>query len=694
MRTLITTACLALCMSKGAFSQQEVMRQNWCGSVEAMEKHFLNHPELKQGFEAYQAQANSEQNLPQQRTAAATYTIPVVFHVLHQYGVENISDAQINDQMAIFNRDFNRQNADTTVVIPPFKNLIGDVHFAFQLAKKDPNGNCTSGINRYYDANTASWTGQASDYLYTWDSRKYLNIYVVRSIASGAAGYAYYPGSLSLSDDMDAILILSNYVGSIGTSSVGKSRALTHEVGHWFNLQHVWGNTNNPGVACGNDQVSDTPITKGFTSCPTQATSDNCTAGIYENYQNYMDYSYCSVMFTPGQATRMTNAINNGVVGRNNLSSASNLNATGISPVANCAPKADFTSNKQVVCVNQSVNYSDISNISAPTSWNWTFPGGSPSTSSVQNPTVTYNAPGTYSVLLTASNANGSTSETKVNYITVVNTPQTASLQEGFETGAIPNTTWSVRNTASFGSNWQQTAAASASGSKSAKVDQSIEAGTSVELYSPTYNFAAMPGVALTMKWAGAERDTSTHASNDILSVQFSTNCGATWSPRINRNIKTGSLGVSALQTGGNFVPAPSQFYQDNVPLAGLTSEPNVMFKFKFTAEYGMSNNFYLDDINLTSVTGIAELPLISTIQIFPNPASDLVTVEFDLADDKNINVEMKDVLGRLIKTGTSSFLQAGHHQIHIPLGDVAKGIYFISVSSNAQVLTKKLVIE
>jgi hypothetical protein len=107
-----------------------------------------------------------------------------------------------------------------------------------------------------------------------------------------------------------------------------------------------------------------------------------------------------------------------------------------------------------------------------------------------------------------------------------------------------------------------------------------------------------------------------------------------------------------------------------------------------------MSNNFYLDDINLTSATGIAEIPLVSNIQIFPNPASDLVTVEFDLVDDKNISVEMKDVLGRLIKTGERSYLQAGHHQISMPLGDVAKGIYFISVNSHAQVLTKKLVIE
>lgn len=693
MKKLLSTTVLAMSLVNTAFSQQ-VTRPNWCGSIEAMDAHFMASPELKARFEAYQHAADAEQNLPQQRAAAASYTIPVVFHILHQYGVENISDAQINDQIAIFNRDFNRQNADTSVVITPFKNLIGDVHFAFALAKKDPNGNCTSGINRYYDTNTASWTGNPADYIYTWDPTRYLNIYVVRSIASGAAGYAYYPGSLSNGDDMDAILILSNYVGSIGTSSVGKSRALTHEVGHWFNLQHVWGNTNNPGVACGNDQVSDTPITKGFTSCPLQANSDVCNAGVYENYQNYMDYSYCSVMFTPGQATRMTNAINNGVVGRNNLSSASNLSFTGITPAALCAPNAIFSANRQVVCVNQSVNFSDMSNISTPTSWNWTFQGGSPATSSVQNPTVSYSTPGIYSVSLTASNSNGSTSVSMVNYVTVIAAPQTASLQEGFETSAIPNTTWSVRNMAGFSTNWQQTPAAQASGSKSAKVDQSIASGTSVELYSPTYNFASMPGVALSLKWAGAERDTSTHNSFDIFSVQFSTDCGATWSPRLNRTIKTGNLGVSPLQESGSFIPASSQFYQENVPLAGLTSEPNIMFKLKFTAETGSSNHFYIDDINLTSLTGIAETPLLSNVRFFPNPASQLVNIEFDLVEKKDVSIDIKDMLGRVIQSIGEQTLTAGHQLLTVPLNHMASGVYFLSLNSASQITTQKLIIE
>ncbi len=593
-----------------------------------------------------------------------------------------------------FNRDYNLQNADTSVVITPFKNLLGNIHFTFVLAKKDPAGNCTSGIDRFYDSNTTSWHGNYTDYSYTWDPTKYLNIYVVKAIASGAAGYAYYPGSLAYGSDMDGIVILSDYVGSIGTSQISHSRALTHEAGHWFNLEHTWGNTNNPGVACGDDQVGDTPDTKGFTSCPTEAASQICNAGVSENYQNYMDYSYCSVMFTPGQAQRMTAAVNASIVGRNNLSSVSNLSFTGITPAASCAPSANFTANKQIVCVGQTVSFTDISNISTPTSWNWAFQGGTPSTSSVQNPTVSYSTPGTYSVQLTSSNAAGSSSpEVKINYITVNAAPVTGSLQEGFEGSSVPNATWSVRNLSFLPTNWQQTSLAAATGNKSVMVSETVDAGTIVEMYSPSYNFGGMPGVALTLKWAGAERNTASTTSFDVFTVQFSTNCGLTWSPRLTRNIKTGTNGLSGV-VSGNFTPTSSQFVQENVVLAGLTTEASIMFKLRFVAESGGSNNFYIDDINLTSLTGLEEEYQVSNIELYPNPATDQINIAFDLIADNTVDIDVKDVLGRTVKSTATSQLQAGHHESFVSLSDVSKGIYFVSIKTHTNVITKKIIIE
>ncbi|MBA3683473.1 MAG: hypothetical protein H0W73_20250, partial [Bacteroidetes bacterium] len=313
MRILFLWA--AILFAANFFSQSHL-----CGSTEAQNEWFAQHPELKIKYDKLQQEA-SDLDKEQYKTgykqtdllqktsavAASIYTIPVVFHILHQGGSENITDAQVIDAIKILSRDYNKQNADTSLVVPQFTNSIGNSKIQFELATIDPTGNCTNGIIRHWDAKTA-WTSGFGDYIYSWPRAKYLNIYVVKTIASGAAGYTYLPGS-GVPAAVDAIVILSSYVGSIGSGNVGTSRALTHEVGHWLNLPHVWGGTNQPGVACGNDGVSDTPVTKGFTSCAL-GNAIICNAGITENVQNYMDYSYCSRMFTNGQAVRMTTALN------------------------------------------------------------------------------------------------------------------------------------------------------------------------------------------------------------------------------------------------------------------------------------------------------------------------------------------------------------------------------------------------
>ncbi len=671
------------------------VNQNWCGSIEAMEKNFINHPELRTQFETIQNNLNQMGNVSSEgKTAVANYTIPVVFHVLHVSGYENISDAQIQDQISIFNRDFNLQNADTSVVITPLKNVIGDAKITFQLAKLDPNGNCTSGIDRFYDTKTNSWEGDYQDYIYTWDPTMYLNFYVVKGIASGAAGYAYYPGSLGTGSPMDGIVILQNYVGSIGTGNVNQSRALTHEVGHWLNLQHTWGNTNNPGVACGNDAVNDTPVTKGFTSCSSLTASQICNPGISENYQNYMDYSYCCVMFTNQQCVRMTNALNSSAGARNNLSTSTNLAATGITPAAVCAPIALFKSDKQIICLGQSLAYTDLSNVATPTNWSWIFEGGSPNTSSVQNPTVTYNNPGTYSVQLIAGNGVGNSSpEIKIGYITVLPAPVSASLIEGFETSALPNSTWMLRNVSSSNTNWQQTNTAFASGNNSAFVSESAAPSSTVDLYSPTYDFGSSPNLALTFKWAGAERDQTT-TSSDALSLYFSTNCGATWVPRLSKFIKSSSAGVSGV-VNGNFAPTPSQFHQEVISIGNLSTYNNVLLRFRYVTELGSSNNFYLDDINLSSITNLKEkYNNVLNFSVFPSPANENISVTFDLLEEKKVEITLIDILGKTVKYIAKQQLNNGNHTLTIPVHDLSKGIYFVKLNVDELTTTEKIIVQ
>lgn len=194
------------------------------------------------------------------------FIIPVVFHILHQNGPENIPDARIHEAMAILNRDYRKLNDDTNMVIPVYRDLIADIRIQFKLASFDPWGNCTNGIDRIYTHETQ--VGDAACKLNQWDRSRYLNIWTVKAISSGAAGYSMYPTAVNgYGYWMDGIVALYDYIGTSAPSSEYKSRTLTHEVGHWLALPHTWGSTNDPTVACGDDGIDDTPVTKGHDNC-------------------------------------------------------------------------------------------------------------------------------------------------------------------------------------------------------------------------------------------------------------------------------------------------------------------------------------------------------------------------------------------------------------------------------------------
>ncbi|MFN7295115.1 MAG: M43 family zinc metalloprotease, partial [Bacteroidota bacterium] len=472
-----------------------------CGTYDANKAIEMIDPE---GYRLEREKLEQEtMEFAQRKSSAATYTIPVVFHILHLYGTENISDAQIFDAMEVINRDFNKQNADTANTIGAFAGIAANVGIEFKLAKLDPQGNCTNGIDRIYSAYTN--VGDEDAKLNQWPRNKYLNIWVVKDISSGAAGYSQYPSNFGAASD--GIMILHTYVGSIGTGSPSRSRALTHEIGHWLNLAHPWGNSNTPGVASNcniDDGVTDTPNTIGWTSCNLNGTS----CGSLDNVQNFMEYSYCSTMFTNGQKTRMVAALNSSTASRNNLSTAANLTATGVNSNTVCAPDADFYSLTPAVCVNSSVNFVDNSSLGAATSWNWTFPGGSPATSTDQSPVVTYATPGTYSVSLTVSNANGSNSVTKNSYVTVESTTAditTPTFFEGFENltlGAANG--WSTTNLGG-GSAWATTTATAYTGSKSVRLNNiSNTPGFIDELITPSIDLTQFTSPRLYYKVAYA----------------------------------------------------------------------------------------------------------------------------------------------------------------------------------------------
>lgn len=632
----------------------------------------------------------------QNRSAnAVIYTIPVVFHILHTYGTENISDAQVLDALNILTRDYNKQNADTANIVSAFQGIAANVGIVFKLAKLDPQGNCTNGIDRIYTPLTNIADDDAK--LNPWPRNKYLNIWVAKGIASGAAGYSMYPSSVSGNNaaDIDGVMILHNYIGSIGTGSASRSRALTHEVGHWLNLAHPWGNSNTPGAASNcniDDNVNDTPNTVGWTTCNLNGAS--CGSAI-DNVQNYMEYSYCSNMFTNGQRTRLLAALNSNTASRSSLWTANNLNATGVNTNTVCSPVADFFAESQQLCANGTVDFFDNTNLSTATSWLWSFPGGTPSSSTLQSPTVQYTTPGTYSVSLTVSNASGSDGITKNSYVVVL--PSTADITvpnftESFETLTInAASNWTINNI-DGGNAWLITSTAGYTGSKSMKLNNiTSNPGSTDEFITPSMDLTQFVNPRLYYRIAYASL-TGTNNQPNSLQILSSVDCGKTWGAR--RSYSESTLATVAAQNAAFTPTNQNQWRQDNINLSLFTGYSNIQFKFKF--ESGEGNNIYIDDINIDHTTELTELEnLKNNFRIFPNPAENEAVLYFATASNALVNVKIVDVLGKEIYTKNMGQLVEGNHNLILNKDIIhTAGVYFVQLSVNDAILTNKFILK
>ncbi len=249
------------------------------------------------------------------RTAATLYTIPVVVHVLYNTAAQNISDAQIQSQIDVLNKDFSRTNTDAGNTPGAFAGVAADFQIRFQLATRDPNGNTTTGILRksttktYFEYGGADVNGvfvkqsaQGGDD--AWNTTQYLNMWVCNfgGSSSSLLGYATFPSDAGTFKD--GVVMGYKYFGvnpSLG-GVFGYGRTATHEVGHWLNLRHIWGDAN-----CGNDLVSDTPTQQtsngGCPNFPKVSCSNGANGDMFMNYMDYVD-DQCMNMFTNGQKTR------------------------------------------------------------------------------------------------------------------------------------------------------------------------------------------------------------------------------------------------------------------------------------------------------------------------------------------------------------------------------------------------------
>ncbi len=673
-----------------------------CGEAEMYSKALREHPELVQTRnQLEQFTQEYVQNQTSSRTSSQTvYVIPLVFHIIHNYGPENISDAQIYNEMVQLNKDYRKLNSDTSLIISQFKTIAADCHIEFRLAQIDPNGKCTNGIDRI--PSLLTYNAGDNSKLNQWSPSKYLNIWVVATLSGDLAGYAYLPGAMPKSAD-DGVVILSTYIGNIGTGNPETSRALTHEIGHCLNLYHPWGPTNSPGVSCaGSDNVNDTPDTQGFNFCPsTLSQAEVCNPPTVENYQNYMEYSYCSEMFTAGQAARMQATLNSGVASRSSLWQPSNLIATGVNidTTVNNLCTADFSASRLVFCEGGNTTFTDNSWNGTPTSWNWSFPGGSPSTGTTSQVEVMYPAAGTYDVSLTVSNGTSSPAITKSGFITVFATTaeHVAPFTEGFESGPVPNNNWTVNNVTSDNKyTWTTTNTVGYSSSSSVFINNfDSDSSSYSQLISPTIDLTTISNPKLYYRVAYAQSNAS---STDKLSVFVSSNCGANWGAA--RQSKSGSVlsTVSPQVESSAFTPnSASQWRLDSVPLTLYASDKNVRIMFQFTN--GSGNNIYLDDINISSsnnITGMNDLVESALdFTIYPNPSENKSTVNFSLVNSAKVSVQVFNVLGKdVADLVESQNLVSGNYKYAFNASELNSGVYFVKLLIDDQLFVKKVVVK
>ena len=235
--------------------------------------------------------------------------VPVVVHVVWNTPDQNISDAQVASEIDVLNADFRRTNPDADNTPAPFLPLATDARVEFFLATVGPDGSQTTGIERRqtsvtgFDSDDAVKSA-ASGGMDAWPAGDYLNLWAC-PLGGGLLGYAQFPGGPAATD---GVVILQSAFGTTGTAAApfDLGRTATHEIGHWLNLNHIWGDD---GTGCaGTDNVDDTPNQGGPNTgkppFPTISCSNGPDGDMFMNYMDYVDDA-AMFMFSTGQVARM-----------------------------------------------------------------------------------------------------------------------------------------------------------------------------------------------------------------------------------------------------------------------------------------------------------------------------------------------------------------------------------------------------
>lgn len=689
-----TIGCISDQVNRAVFETSQEARD----AREALEKYTAEY------IANYKKTTNSSS-----RSVDSVMVVPVVFHILHEGGSTNLTDADIINEVVHMNQYYSKSNPELPTTKSDYINLVGDVQIEFRLAGKDPDGHCTNGIIRHYTQ--ATYNASDNNKLNPWPREQYLNIWVAQTLKGNQQVLAFsrYPSSVINyvnNQIIDGILSKNTEI-----NTTGRSRStIAHEAGHWLNLKHVWGDNNDAGQSCGSDDVDDTPETKGnLGGCNLNRAV--CNPPIIESEQNIMNYSDCPVYFTEGQKLRMRAALSSPISGRNNLWSAANLAATGtgVFPAADCAiPVADFGADQRFVCQGTPIIFTDYSYNAAVTNRTWTFPFDADIfTSTSASQSVVFNTPGWKEVTLTVENANGTSSKTKsMVYVSDPTNEVAAPFFESFEDYSATKDQWVSVNNDNNRTKFARFETAGVNSFKSFKLnnyDGRYE-GDIDDLISPTFDLSSLNSndfkLSFRYSFATFNQQQVIDPEVDSLVLQISNNCGTSW-----RTVySNGGFGLfNAGYILGAYTPGTNESFWKlvNINLAstlgGLTSsylKPGIRFRWRVTSG-ALSNNFYLDNVNLGNAadpTGISDSPNQRLgLDAYPNPTTSNLTVGFTLESASNIKLYIEDMTGKIATEVVQKELSSGTQTVNLDTEKLAKGVYILRLETNAGIASQKI---
>lgn len=621
-----------------------VSAQRNCGAMEHLNQMMLD-PQVAQSREAIETHTQQFVSEYNPETGRAVVTIPVVIHVVYNTSAQNVSDAQIQSQLTVLNNDFRKLNADWSSTPSVFQGLVADAEVQFCLAQRDPSGNTTTGIVRKSTTVTSFSTNDnvkrsANGGSDAWPASSYLNIWVC-NISGGILGYAQFPGGAA---STDGVVINYTAFGTTGTAAApfNKGRTATHEIGHWLNLYHIWGDD---GTGCtGTDNVSDTPNqgdeNYGCPSFPTVSCSNGPNGDMFMNYMDYTDDA-CMFMFTAGQKARMQALFASGGA---RVSLLSSLGCQA--PVAAACGAVSSLSASSITQTTATISWAAVS---GATSYDVQYKASSSST---------WTNTSTSGTSLALS---GLSAGTSYNY----------QVRSACVAGTGNYTTSTFTTTSAAGScnnSYESNGSISAAKTIAVNTDINSMIATSGDNdYFKFSNTSSQKNIYVTLTNLPADYDLRLYNSKG--SLLATSQASGTGSEGIKyNNASTGTYYARVYGYNGAFSASSC-----------------------YTLRASISSTAFKLDGSGQDISGKISEDM--HIALYPNPANGIATVEMNFTEPVEYAVvQVYDFSGKVIRVNNYNTLE-GVVQMNVDLSDMPNGIYPVVISSPLGTQAKKLVI-